>query len=183
MATNPVDVPIPRDKSCIVSCMSNTAYYQKVTIQWPSGGVQVVFEGTGEDVEAGRGGFKSRDGPFNLPFDFYPRDPTTGLQLRWKGSDDAGSRRESRDHSDRDSSARFLPPARRRSRGDGFYLKAFGRQKRCPRFDGQWRGFNKLSWIQVDEARSPRSQARVVGPRLSVLGTRRSQGRATTRPE
>ena len=51
MATNPVDVGIPRDQADIMSCMSNAAYYQKVTIQWPSGGDTVIFEGTGEDVQ------------------------------------------------------------------------------------------------------------------------------------
>lgn len=51
MATNPVDVGIPRDQADIVSCMSNAAYYQKVTIQWPSGGDTVIFKGTGEDVQ------------------------------------------------------------------------------------------------------------------------------------
>lgn len=28
-------------------------------------------------------GFKNRDGSINLLFDFFPRDPDTGLQLRW----------------------------------------------------------------------------------------------------
>ena len=51
MATNPVDVRLPRDQAGIVSCMSNAEYYQKVTIQWPSGGDTVIFEGTGEDVQ------------------------------------------------------------------------------------------------------------------------------------
>ncbi len=32
--------------------------------------------------------FRNRDGSANLRFDFYPRDPDTGLQLRWKESDD-----------------------------------------------------------------------------------------------
>lgn len=32
--------------------------------------------------------FRNRDGSANLRFDFYPRDPDTGLQLRWKGSQD-----------------------------------------------------------------------------------------------
>ena len=27
--------------------------------------------------------FRNRDGSANLRFDFYPRDPDTGLQLRW----------------------------------------------------------------------------------------------------
>jgi hypothetical protein len=30
--------------------------------------------------------FRNRDGSANLRFDFYPRDPETGLQLRWKES-------------------------------------------------------------------------------------------------
>jgi hypothetical protein len=51
MATNPVDVGIPRDQAGIVSCMCNAAYFQKVTIQWPSGGATEIFEGTGEDVQ------------------------------------------------------------------------------------------------------------------------------------
>ena len=32
--------------------------------------------------------FRNRDGSANLRFDFYPRDPETGLQLRWKEGDD-----------------------------------------------------------------------------------------------
>ena len=32
--------------------------------------------------------FRKRDGSANLRFDFYPRDPETGLQLRWKEVDD-----------------------------------------------------------------------------------------------
>jgi hypothetical protein len=32
--------------------------------------------------------FRNRDGSANLRFDFYPRDPETGLQLRWKEDDD-----------------------------------------------------------------------------------------------
>ena len=32
--------------------------------------------------------FRNRDGPANLRFDFYPRDPDTGLQLRWKESEE-----------------------------------------------------------------------------------------------
>jgi len=32
--------------------------------------------------------FRNRDGSANLRFDFYPRDPDTGLQLRWKEGDD-----------------------------------------------------------------------------------------------
>ena len=32
--------------------------------------------------------FRNRDGSANLRFDFYPRDPDTGLQLRWKESDE-----------------------------------------------------------------------------------------------
>jgi hypothetical protein len=35
--------------------------------------------------------FRNRDGSANLRFDFYPRDPETGLQLRWKESDDKGN--------------------------------------------------------------------------------------------
>ncbi len=35
--------------------------------------------------------FRNRDGSANLLFDFYPRDPDTGLQLRWKVSDDANN--------------------------------------------------------------------------------------------
>lgn len=51
MATNPVDVGIPRDQGGVVSCMSTAAYYQKVTIQWPNGGATVIFHGAGEDVQ------------------------------------------------------------------------------------------------------------------------------------
>ena len=35
--------------------------------------------------------FRNRDGSANLRFDFYPRDPDTGLQLRWKENDDESS--------------------------------------------------------------------------------------------
>jgi len=28
--------------------------------------------------------FRNRDGSANLRFDFYPRDPDTGIQIRWK---------------------------------------------------------------------------------------------------
>ncbi|MDH3845053.1 MAG: hypothetical protein OES69_14020 [Myxococcales bacterium] len=31
--------------------------------------------------------FRNRDGSLNLLLDFYPRDPGTGLQLRWKEGD------------------------------------------------------------------------------------------------
>jgi hypothetical protein len=32
--------------------------------------------------------FRNRDGSANLRFDFYPRDPDTGIQIRWKEGDD-----------------------------------------------------------------------------------------------
>lgn len=61
--------------------------------------------------------FKNRDGSLNLLLDCYPRDPTTGIQLRWKESDDVGSGREQRDHSHLGLTARVRPTARRRLRG------------------------------------------------------------------
>jgi hypothetical protein len=32
--------------------------------------------------------FKNRDGSINLKLDFFPRDPTTGLQIRWATEED-----------------------------------------------------------------------------------------------
>ena len=32
--------------------------------------------------------FKNRDGSINLKLDFFPRDPATGLQIRWAEEDE-----------------------------------------------------------------------------------------------
>jgi len=32
--------------------------------------------------------FKNRDGSINLKLDFFPRDPATGLQVRWAPEED-----------------------------------------------------------------------------------------------
>ncbi len=46
MASNPVSLSIPASSQGVINCLSNAAYYQRVSLSWP--GHTVVFSGTGE---------------------------------------------------------------------------------------------------------------------------------------
>ena len=56
------------------------------TSKGPDGAVYGIVERPGlEKAFWSRIGvaFKNRDGSINLKFDFFPRDPGTGMQIRW----------------------------------------------------------------------------------------------------
>jgi len=52
MGTNPANIQIIQSAGGLISCISNAAYYQRVTLSWTILGstTTVVFSGSGEDV-------------------------------------------------------------------------------------------------------------------------------------
>ena len=70
---------------------TQTTQPETKTNNQPDGAVYGIVERPGQEKAFwSRIGvvFKNRDGSINLKLDFFPRDPATGLQVRWATEDE-----------------------------------------------------------------------------------------------